>query len=63
MKLAGDEETVISLEDVTPGRWIQGLLTLKREHAVGRGACCREGRVVAGGVIKILVYTCEIFKE
>lgn len=59
MKLAGDEETVISLEDVTPGRWIQGLLTLKRQHAVGRGACCREGTVV----IKILVYTCEIFKE
>lgn len=78
LKLTDDQETVISLEDVTTGRWpmpqshghahkdnnwTQGSLTLKREHVVGRGACYREGRVGAGGVIKTLVYTYEIFKE
>jgi hypothetical protein len=39
------------------------LLILKKEHAVGRGACYREGRVGAGGVTKILVYMYVIFKE
>lgn len=59
------KKAVISLGDVTQGGpgpsgwshsyvykdtdWIQGLLFLKREHAIGRGACDREVRVGTGG--------------